>query len=89
VSSERPRVERVEGSRTGPSPALFVVNFEHARRSFKCVRLDLAAVEDDAPVAEQWVVTVAGRPVWSFRAEAGDTRESVQSEVTLWWDSSR
>ena len=64
---------------------VFLVAFEHAKRSFKCVLLDW-----DGPggrKAKQWVVTVAGRPVWSFEAGPADTRESVQKEVELWWDT--
>ena len=67
------------------TPPVFLVTFEYAKRSFKCVLLDW-----DAPAgrsAKQWVVTVAGRPVWSFEAGADDTRESVQKEVELWWDT--
>jgi hypothetical protein len=67
------------------TPPIFLVTFEYAKRSFKCVLLDW-----DAPTgrsAKQWVVTVAGRPVWSFEARAGDTRESVRKEVELWWDT--
>jgi hypothetical protein len=51
------------------------------------VRIELTA--DDVPRAEQWVVTVAGRPVWSFVANESDTRGSVQSEVMRWWDASQ
>jgi hypothetical protein len=67
------------------TPPIFVVTFEYAKRSFKCVLLDW-----DAPTgrsAKQWVVTVTGRPVWSFEASADDTRESVRKEVELWWDT--
>ena len=64
---------------------VFLVAFEHAKRSFKCVLLDWDA--PDGRKAKQWVVTVAGRPVWSFVAGAADTRESVRREVELWWDT--
>ena len=67
-----------------PTP-VFLVAFEHAKRSFKCVLLDW-----DAPggrKAKQWVVTVAGRPVWSFEAGPDDTQASVKKEVELWWDT--
>lgn len=66
---------------------LFVVAFEYARRSFKCVLIDWEA--PDGRNATQWVVTVAGRPVWSFEASDLDTRESVQEQVERWWDSPR
>ena len=69
------------------NPQPFVVMFEHAKRSFKCVRLDWS----DAPGAEhatpQWIVTIAGRPVWSFDSGPRDTKESVQAAVQQWWDS--
>lgn len=64
---------------------VFLVSFEHAQRSFKCVLLDW-----DAPggrKAKQWVVTVAGRPVWSFEASASDTHASVRKEVERWWST--
>jgi hypothetical protein len=67
------------------TPPVFLVTFMYAKRSFKCVLLDW-----DAPTgrsAKQWVVTVEGRPVWSFEAGANDTRDSVQKEVELWWDT--
>jgi hypothetical protein len=76
-----------QSSSASPAPKLFVVSFEHAQRSFKCVRIELTTA-DDAPHAEQWVVTVAGRPVWSFMASESDTRASVQSEVMRWWNQS-
>jgi hypothetical protein len=67
------------------TPPVFLVTFEYAKRSFKCVLLDWAA--PGGRNAKQWVVTVAGRPVWSFEAGANDTRASVQKEVELWWDT--
>jgi hypothetical protein len=67
------------------TPPVFVVSFEYAQRSFKCVLLDW----DTPPArrAKQWVVTVAGRPVWSFEAKPNDTQESVRKEVEMWWDT--
>jgi hypothetical protein len=82
-----PEEEAAPSSPASPAQKLFVVSFEHAQRSFKCVRIELTA--DDVPRAEQWVVTVAGRPVWSFVANESDTRGSVQSEVMRWWDASQ
>ena len=67
------------------TPPIFLVTFEYARRSFKCVLLDWDA--PDGRRAKQWVVTVAGRPVWSFEATETDTRASVQQEVERWWDT--
>lgn len=67
------------------TPPVFLVTFEHAQRSFKCVLLDWDS--PDGRSAKQWVVTVAGRPVWSFEARANDTRESVRNEVEMWWDT--
>ena len=67
------------------TPPVFLVTFEYAKRSFKCVLLDWAAPENRS--AKQWVVTVAGRPVWSFEASEVDTRASVQKEVEAWWDT--
>ena len=67
-----------------PAP-VFLVTFEYAQRSFKCVLLDWAA--PDGHRAKQWVVTVTGRPVWAFEATEKDTRASVQKEVELWWDT--
>ena len=67
------------------TPPVFLVSFEYAKRSVKCVLLDWAAPAGRS--AKQWVVTVAGRPVWSFEAGADDTRESVRKEVELWWDT--
>jgi hypothetical protein len=64
---------------------IFLVTFEHAQRSFKCVLLDWEA--PNGRNAKQWVVTMAGRPVWSFEAGPSDTHESVQAEVRGWWDS--
>ena len=68
------------------TPPIFLVTFEYAKRSFKCVLLDW-----DSPNgrSKQWVVTVAGRPVWSFEATDTDTRASVQTEVERWWDTQR
>jgi hypothetical protein len=88
VSSEHSEHTQLEAPRAASAPALFVVNFEYAQHSFKCVRLELTGARGDAPHAEQWVVTEAGRPVWSFVASQGDTRASVQAEVQRWWDSS-
>jgi hypothetical protein len=70
----------------GTSP-IFAVAFEYARRSFKCVLVDWPA--PDGHSTKQWVVTVAGRAVWSFEAGTSDTRESVQREVERWWDSQK
>jgi hypothetical protein len=74
-----------------PSPAMtppvFLVSFEHAQRSFQCVLLDWDAA--DRRSAKQWVVTVAGRTVWSFPAGDADTRASVQTEVARWWDAQK
>lgn len=65
---------------------LFLVAFEHAHRSFKCMRLE--AGEGDASFASpHWVVTMAGRPVWSFAASSTDTRDGVEAEVVKWWDA--
>jgi hypothetical protein len=68
----------------GPNP-VFAVAFEYGQRSFKCVLVDWPA--PDGHEAKQWIVTVAGRAVWSFEAGAADTRASVQKEVERWWDS--
>jgi hypothetical protein len=67
------------------TPPVVALTFEYAKRSFKCVLLDWEA--PDGRSATQWVVTVAGRPVWSFEASDMDTRASVQKEVELWWDT--
>jgi hypothetical protein len=67
------------------TPPVFVVTFEHARRSFKCMLVDWEGPESRS--AKQWVVTVTGRPVWSFPAGESDTRARVQDEVTRWWDA--
>jgi hypothetical protein len=67
------------------TPPVFLVTFEYAQRSFKCVLLDWDSPPSRS--AKQWVVTVAGRPVWSFEAGANDTRESVRKEVEMWWDT--
>ena len=67
------------------STPVFVVAFEYARRSFKCVLVDWPA--SDGKATKQWIVTVAGRAVWSFEAGAADTRARVQGEVERWWDS--
>ena len=64
---------------------VFVVALEYARRSFKCVLVDWPA--SDGHETKQWIVTEAGRAVWSFPAGAGDTRETVQAQVERWWDS--
>jgi hypothetical protein len=69
----------------GTVPPLFVVTFEYAQRSFKCVLLDWAAPRRRR--ARQWVVTIAGRAVWSFKAGRADTRDRVEAEVVRWWDS--
>ena len=74
-------------SEAAQSVPVFLVTFEHAQHSFKCVLLDWDAPDDRK--AKQWVVTVAGRPVWSFEAKATDTRDSVQGEVKRWWDETR
>jgi hypothetical protein len=63
---------------------VFLVTFEHAKRSFKCVLLDWDG--PDRRSAQQWVVTMAGRPVWSFPAGESDSRTSVRNEVIKWWD---
>ena len=67
------------------TPPVFLVTFEHAKRPFKCVLVDWDGPERRS--AKQWVVTVGGRPVWSFPAGESDTHGSVQREVTEWWDS--
>jgi hypothetical protein len=69
------------------SPQPFVVMFEHAKRSFKCVRLDWSDAPDAARATTQWIVTIAGRPVWSFDSSPADTKETVQAQVRQWWDS--
>jgi hypothetical protein len=69
------------------TPPVFLVTFEYGKRSFQCVLLDWDA--PDGRVTKQWVVTVAGRPVWSFEARATDTGTSVQQEVEMWWDTQR
>lgn len=66
------------------SDRVFLVTFEHAQRSFKCVLVDWNHA--DGRTTLQWVVTVAGRPVWSFEATEADTRQSVQRQVVEWWD---
>ena len=78
---------RLLASAAPMTPPVFLVSFEYAKRSFKCVLLDWDAPESRS--AKQWVVTVAGRPVWSFPAGESDTRTSVQDEVTRWWDAQR
>ena len=70
---------------TDSSP-LFVVNFEHAQRAFKCARIDWGAA-DVGRTSAQWIVTIGGRPVWSFEASESDTREHVESEVVRWWST--
>lgn len=67
------------------NPPLFLVAFEHAHRSFKCMRLE--AGEEASVTTPQWVVTMAGRPVWSFEARNDDTRDAVEAEVVKWWDA--
>jgi hypothetical protein len=69
------------------TPQPFVVTFEHAKRSFKCVRLDWSDNPEVAATTAQWIVTIAGRPVWSFDSGPADTRESVQAQVERWWDA--
>ena len=69
------------------TPQPFVVSFEHAKRSFKCVRLDWSDDPEASTRTAQWIVTIAGRPVWSFDSDAGDTAESVRGQVERWWDS--
>jgi hypothetical protein len=69
------------------TPQPFVVTFEHAKRSFKCVRLDWSDNPGATTRTAQWIVTIAGRPVWSFDSAAGDTKESVQAQVERWWDT--
>ncbi len=69
------------------TPSVFLVTFGYAKRSFQCVLIDWDA--PDGRRTKQWVVTVAGRPVWSFEASAHATRESVRKEVELWWDTQR
>ena len=68
------------------TPQPFVVTFEHAKRSFKCVRQDWSDDPEAAIRTAQWIVTIAGRPVWSFDSDAGDTTESVRAQVERWWD---
>jgi hypothetical protein len=69
------------------TPEFFVVAFEHAQRAFKCVRLEWGESPGAASTAAQWIVTIAGRPVYSFGVSDGDTKESVQSTVIRWWDA--
>lgn len=68
------------------TPPVFLVTFEYAKRSFKCVLIDWDSPPQGRS-AKQWVVTVTGRPVWSFEATDTDTHASVQREVELWWDT--
>jgi hypothetical protein len=73
-----------------PAPSanpVFVVALEYARRSFKCVLVDWPA--PDGHETKQWIVTEAGRAVWSFEAGKSDSRENVQAEVERWWDSQK
>ncbi len=83
---EPARSTRVEGSADWAPSTPFVVTLEHAGRAFKCVRAELKGAPEQAPHAEQWVVTEAGRPVWSFACAAAETRASVQAEVRRWRD---
>ena len=76
---------RFSASAAAMTPPVFLVSFEYAKRSFKCVLLDWEAPERRS--AKQWVVTVAGRPVWSFPANDADTRDSVRDHVSRWWDA--
>jgi hypothetical protein len=69
------------------APQFFVVTFEHAQRAFKCIRLDWAESAGDAAAANQWIVTIAGRPVYSFAVSEEDTKESVRTTVISWWDA--
>ena len=68
------------------TPAIFVVEFEHAHRAFRCIRLEGAPEGDVPAAAAHWIVTLAGRTVWSMDAQEDDTRERVQQEVEAWWD---
>jgi hypothetical protein len=68
------------------TPDFFIVTFEHAHRSFTCVRLD-GEERADQPGAAHWIVTMAGRLVWSLAAKPDETRASVQQEVVTWWDT--
>lgn len=68
------------------NPTVFLVAFEHAHRSFKCMRLEVGEGEPSV-ATPQWVVTMAGRPVWSFEAKVDDTRDAVEAEVVKWWDA--
>jgi hypothetical protein len=74
----------VPATAAAPNP-VFVVAFEYARRSFKCVLVDWPA--SDGHDTKQWIVTEAGRAVWSFEAGTSDTRERVRAEVERWWDA--
>jgi hypothetical protein len=79
-----PTIRAPEGGMS--SPSIFVVEFEHAHRAYRCIRLE-GSVEGESPSAvAHWIVTTAGRTVWSFNATAGDTRESVQRAVEDWLD---
>jgi hypothetical protein len=69
-----------------PVPPFFVVSFEHSRRAFKCVRLEWSPSPAEA-VRAQWIVTIAGRPVWSFDATGEDSPDGVQRAVVQWWDA--
>lgn len=83
---ESARSGRTEGAADAAPSTPFVVTFEHAGRAFKCVRVELTGARDQRPHAEQWVVTEAGRTVWSFESAPDDTRASVQAEVQRWWN---
>jgi hypothetical protein len=68
------------------APTIFVVEFEHAHRAFRCILVE-GAPEGEAPATvAHWIVTLAGRTVWSMDAREDDTRERVQREVEAWWD---
>lgn len=69
------------------APSTFVVSFTHAHRAFTCVRLE-GDGEAAGTTAPQWIVTLEGRPVWSFDARADDSPERVQQDVERWWDTS-
>lgn len=70
------------------SPTIFVVEFEHAHRAFRCIRLDGSPEADAASPGAHWIVTLAGRTVWSMDAREEDTREGVERAVVDWWDRS-
>lgn len=66
------------------SPSIFVVEFEHGHRAFRCIRLEGSVEGEPASAVPHWIVTTAGRTVWSFDATPDDTRESVQRAVEDW-----